>query len=75
MENTQTNYFVCIGVNTWGSATTEKEAMTNAHIYSKQTPHGIYRFTHNDFLIDPVDGSLNYKGEAPTIVRKVMRKK
>jgi hypothetical protein len=68
------DHFVCIGINSWGIGDTESKAMRNAGVQKKSTPHGLYLFTHDNFMIDEIDGSLDYKGEAPTIIRIITKK-
>ena len=69
MKNTK--HYLCIAPNTWGKGTSEEEAKQNAHVLSNTDPHTIMLFSHDEFAVDGIDGSVEYGGEAPTIVRKV----
>jgi hypothetical protein len=68
---TTTKHYLCIAPNTWGKGTSEKEAKRNAHVYSDANPHTIMLFSHDEFSVDSIDGSVTYGGEAPIILRRV----
>jgi hypothetical protein len=75
MTNAKAKNYLCIAPNTWGRGASEEEAKRNAHVYSNAKPHTILIFSHDQYSVDCINGSVTYDGEAPTIVRKVTRKK
>ena len=66
-----TNHYLCISPNTWGKGTSEEEAKQNADVRSNADPHTMMRFSHDEFGVDMFDGSVEYGGEAPTMIRRV----